>query len=128
MSVVPDDDLRFVDLPGRRTADPLADRGEVASSVRIVRLERTEGRTAHRHPHSEEVIHVVSGNGVVWIDGETTPVGPGDTVLVPPNAAHATIPDRGVEMKLVCFFPHPDLAANTEDTELIVTDTNGANP
>ncbi len=127
MSIVGDDDLRFVDLPGRRTADPLADHDDVTSSVRIVRLERTEGRTAHRHPHTEEVIHVVSGTGVVWIDGATAPVGPGDTVLVPANAAHATIPDPAVEMRLVCFFPHPDLAANTEDTELIVTDPNGAN-
>lgn len=126
MSVVEGDDLRFVDLPGRRAADPFSDRDDLGSSTRIVRLERTAGRTAHRHPHSEEVVHVVSGAGVVWIDGETTPVQAGDTVLVPRNAAHATIPDPGSEMKLVCFFPHPDLAANTESTELIVTGTNGA--
>jgi quercetin dioxygenase-like cupin family protein len=123
MTVTPGRDLEYVAFPGRDTADPLRDLAGVASSVRLVQMDRTEGRTAHRHPHSEEVFYVLAGRGRVWIDGATEPVGPGDTVHIPRGAAHATVPDPGEHMELVCFFPHPDLTANSETTEIIVTDT-----
>jgi len=120
VTVVTGAGIRFVDLPGRRAADPL--RGvETSSSLRIVELERTEGRTAHRHPLSEEVIYIEAGRGRVWLDGEWHPVAPGDTVHVPAGSAHATVPDEGADMRLVCFFPHPDLFANNEDTDITVT-------
>ena len=120
MSVTPRAALEFVDLPGRRSADPL--RGEdTASSLRIVDLARSEDRTAHRHPHSEEVVVVAAGSGHVWIEGTRTPVSVGDVVRIPVGAAHATVPDEGVEMELICFFPHPDLAENIEDTDIRVT-------
>lgn len=115
MTIVRATDLDYVDLPGRRSADPFPGQ-EAESSVRIVDLERTEGRTAHRHPHSEEIVVVGQGTGEVWIDGIRTPVGPGDVVCIPAGAAHATVPDEGVTMRLVCFFPHPDLSQNVEET------------
>lgn len=121
MRVVHLSDLAFRDLPGRSTADPLEGLG-AASSARIVRLPRTEGRRAHRHPHSEEIVFVMEGEGTVWVEGELLPVGPGDVFRVPIGVPHATIPHRGVEMRLVCFFPHPVLSANTEETEIIVSD------
>lgn len=120
MTVTSGDGLVFADLPGRRSADPLA-HTEVASTVRIVEMEHTAGRTAHRHPHSEEIVYVAGGNGRAWIDGASHPVGPGDIVHVPAGAAHATIPDPGSTMRLVCFFPHPDLASNLEETDLTVS-------
>lgn len=121
MNVVPRDSLEFMDLPGRRAADPLSGRTAV-SSLRIVQLERTEGRTAHRHPYSEEVVVVARGSGEVWIDGVRSPLSAGDVVHIPAGAAHATIPASGVEMELVCFFPHPDLNQNIEDTEIRVAE------
>ena len=121
MSVIRHEDLDFVALEGRDAADPFREASDTASSVRVVRLVRTEGRTAHRHPHSEEIIHVVAGTGRVWIDGSRERVGPGDTVRIPAGAAHATVPDPGVAMELVCFFPHPDLAANSQPTDIDVT-------
>ena len=120
MTVVSGSELEFADLPGRRSADPLRD-VDAASSVRVVELERTEGRAAHRHPHSEEVVYVAAGHGSVWIDGQTHDVRQGDIVHVPVGAAHATIPADGVEMRLICFFPHPDLSENIEDTPTRVT-------
>ena len=120
MSVHRSSDLRFADLPGRRSADPLADVA-AESSIRVVELERTESRTAHRHPHTEEIVYVAAGTGEVWIDGRTIPIEPGDVVRIPAQTPHATIPDRGVSMRLVCFFPHPDLGRNIEDTDITVT-------
>lgn len=120
MTVIKGEGLEFVDLPGRRAANPFVN-VPADSSLRVITLGRTEGRTAHRHPHSEEVIYVEAGTGVVWIDGELHPLEPGDVVRIPAGAAHATVPDEGEQMALVCFFPHPDLAANIEDTDITVT-------
>jgi quercetin dioxygenase-like cupin family protein len=121
MTVVSGDGLRFADLPGRRSADPFPDLPG-SSSVRIVRMTYAPGRTAHRHPVSEEVVFVAAGHGSVWLEGEQHPVTAGDVVRIPAGAAHATIPDPGVEMELVCFFPHPRLTENIEETQIAVTD------
>jgi quercetin dioxygenase-like cupin family protein len=119
MTVVPPGTWEVAQLEGRRSADPLA--GLPAdSSLRVVRLHRTAGRHAHVHPHSEEVVYVVAGTGHVWIEGERSPVTPGDVVHVPTGAAHATVPDPGSDMELVCFFPHPDLSANLTETTYVV--------
>jgi len=122
MSVIRRAQLEFVALPGRDAADPFRDTEAPASSVRIVDVRRTAERTAHIHPDSEEIFHVVSGTGNVWIDGTIEPIGPGDTIRIPPGAAHGTVPDSGVTMRLVCFFPHPNLATNHEPTQINVTD------
>lgn len=117
MTVVSSEDVVFVALPGRRSGDPL--RGvEAASSLRLSHPERTNSRRAHRHPNSEEVIYVRTGTGVVYIDGTIHQVTPGDVVHVPRGAAHATAPDEGATMELVCFFPHPNLAENIEETDI----------
>lgn len=120
MSVVPGQGMEFAHLPGRRSANPLAGI-EATSSLRVVELERTEGRKAHRHPHSEEVVYVATGSGSVWIDGETHPVASGDVVVIPTGVAHATVPSEGETMRLICFFPHPDLSGNITDTDIEVT-------
>ncbi|MGZ8754465.1 MAG: cupin domain-containing protein [Acidimicrobiia bacterium] len=120
MTVVSGADLEFVDLPGRRAADPLRE-VEASSSLRIVELAKTHGRALHRHPRSEEVMYVAAGSGRVWIDEDSYPVSTGDIVHVPAGSAHATVPDDGIDMRLICFFPHPDLSANNVDTDIKVT-------
>lgn len=117
MTVFKGKDLRFEELPGRRSADPL-EGVTASSSLRVVELVRTAGRTAHRHPHSEELVYVASGRGKVWIDGVRLPVGIGDIVRIPPGAAHATIPDDDRTKRLMCFFTYPELAANLDDTDI----------
>jgi len=119
MTIVPGDEVEFAELPGRRSGDPLY-AVEADSSVRLVRLARSEHRLAHRHPVSEEVIYVEEGTGAVYVDGAFIAVGPGDLVHIPPGAAHATVPDPGEMMMLVCFFPHPQLAENHEETDIDV--------
>lgn len=108
------DELRFVELPGRRSADPLAGLGADVS-VRIVRLEYGSRRRPHRHPLTCEVVHVVAGHGEAWQAGERTAVAAGDTLLIPAGVPHATLPAPGSTLELVCFFPHPDLRANLEE-------------
>lgn len=107
-------DLPFVQLPGRRSADPFAG-GPPEVSVRIVHLQSDGLRRPHRHPRSCEVVHVVAGTGEAWQDGIRATIGPGDSFYVPAGVPHATLPRPGSTLELVCFFPHGDLAANLEE-------------
>ena len=118
VTVVPASGLAFMTLPGRESADPFRSRRgmtDVGLSVRVVRLTHDPSRTAHVHEHSAEAVYVVGGRGTLWADGERHPLQAGDTVLVAAGTPHATLPDPGEEMLLVCFFPHPDLAANIQE-------------
>lgn len=116
MIVVPASALDYLDLPGRRSADPFRDVDSPVSVRRVV-IEPRPGRTPHRHPHSVEIVHVLSGTGTAWQDGERRPVGPGDTVLIPQGVHHATLPSPDGPLELLCFFPHPHLADNIEELD-----------
>ena len=61
------------------------DLGSAAGSVRVglMRIRILPGRRstpAHVHGAEEEVFHVLAGSGLLWQDGETCAVGPGDTI------------------------------------------------
>ncbi|MGH3329272.1 MAG: cupin domain-containing protein [Streptomycetales bacterium] len=110
-------DLAFQELPGRLAADPLAG-WDAPVAVRVVRLDPGETpRRPHRHPRSVEVVYVAEGEGRAWQDGEVRRVGAGDVLLMPQGVPHATVPDDSSSLLLVCFFPDPDLASNTEELD-----------
>ena len=128
--IIERDALRFEARPGRKSADPLAGpstdpfSGAVVDfSVRIVRLSDDAVRWAHRHPQSVELIHVIRGHGVLWEAGVERRFAEGDTALVPVGIPHATVPDAGTDMELICFFPHPNLDDNIEELEDMVVST-----
>jgi quercetin dioxygenase-like cupin family protein len=107
--------LNWRSLPGRRSADPFVglDHGNI--SARVVRIEAGATRRPHIHDGVHEAIYVVSGTGHFWEDGSSQRVGPGDCILVRPNVPHATVPDPGSDIELVCFWPHPDGASTTRE-------------
>ncbi len=119
MAVVGSDSLDFVQMPGRRSADPLAGMG-LGCSLRIVEMNPDPERRAHRHPLSEEIVVVMEGSGHVWLEGERTPVTVGDVVVIPAGSLHATVPAGA--MRLACFFPHPTLSENIEESDRPVGD------
>jgi mannose-6-phosphate isomerase-like protein (cupin superfamily) len=69
-------------------------------------------KTGPRHPHShrsmEEVIYVEKGSGKAWVNGETAPIGPGDTILIPAGARHMMINTGRGPLKLFCAFSAAD--------------------
>lgn len=105
-------ELDVQELPGRAAADPLSNVDQEEMSVRIVTLPSGLPRNAHYHPHSAEFYYVLKGRGVVWWNGTLHPVKEGDSVFLPKGYPHATVPDPGEEMNLLCFFPHPNLREN----------------
>lgn len=111
-------------LPGRRSADPLSGRTR-SSSIRLVEIELGDPRSAHRHPLTEEIIYVESGEGKVWINGDFESVTAGDVIHIPPGAGHATIPAAGSKMRLICFFPHENLEQNIEETGTVISPQGG---
>jgi quercetin dioxygenase-like cupin family protein len=113
--IVSSSKLDFRPLPGRTAADPFKSLDSVGLSMRVVHLAAGVERGPHLHPHSHEAIFVVEGTGHFWENGRARRVREGDCVLVAPGVPHATIPDRDAGMKLVCFWPHPDLASNIEE-------------
>jgi quercetin dioxygenase-like cupin family protein len=121
VTVVGPGELEFREFPGRTTSDPFAGWGQGESTVRQVVLERVAARNPHRHPLSEEIVYVVSGQGRVWLDGTYHPVGPGSWYRIPAGTPHATVPDPGERMSLVCFFPHDDFADNIEEIDLALS-------
>lgn len=114
MPVVPAGSLDFVRLPGRLSANPLPAGLEAGCSARLVRI-APGPRTPHVHPLSAEVVYVAGGTGTAWEDDVPTNVGDGDLVVVPAGVPHATVASGTSDLVLVCFFPHPDLAANIEE-------------
>ena len=112
MNTVSFSDLEFREFPGRSAADPFAGLDTPALSVRVTIVPAAPTRQLHRHPFSPEVVYVVEGHGVAWQNGTATRIGPGDIVWIPTDTPHATIPEPGSQLKLVCFFPHEDLSEN----------------
>lgn len=108
--------LRAGRLPGRMSADPFPSAPESGLAMRIVEIGPGD-RNPHRHPHSYEAMYVIEGNGQLWENGRIQAVEAGDCILIPSGTPHATVADPGSLMKLVCFFPHPDLASNIQELE-----------
>ena len=63
----------------------------------MVVLEPGEAPPLHAHHDTEQVFYVLSGSGELQIGaapGERFPVGPGDLVRIPRNAASDSLSDR----------------------------------
>jgi uncharacterized cupin superfamily protein len=61
--------------------------GSVAVGLRRIRVDPGAWSTpAHVHGREEELYYVLGGSGLLWENGETYEVGPGDCVVEPPDA------------------------------------------
>lgn len=116
MTVVPGDSLAYEERPSRLSSNPFQG-VPIDSTVRQVILE-SGPRTPHLHPHSEEIVYVVSGRGKVWVDGVQHPVERGSWFRIPPRTPHATLAYE--TMNLVCFFPHDELDENIEELDHVL--------
>jgi mannose-6-phosphate isomerase-like protein (cupin superfamily) len=75
-------------------------------SLAEARLPAGATTTLHYHPQSEEIYYVLRGTGRMRIAHETTAVGPGDAIAIPPGLRHQ-ITNTGQEplVFLCCCAP-----------------------
>ena len=107
-----------LDLPGRRSREILSGASGADSTVRIVEIAGPDPgakpRPPHWHPDCEECIHVLSGEGVTWVEGEELAMHPGDTIRIAPGERHVTRNVGAVPLVLYCTFPVPRITIMTE--------------
>ena len=77
------------------------------------------GEASQEHRHAEpEVYLVLAGTGVVTIDGEARPVGPGTAVFIPGNAPHSCESTGASDLEVVYVFA----ADSFEDIEYVFSE------
>ena len=107
-------------LPGRISREIVSGlRGADKASLRLVEIAPVRPGEKPRGPHIhhtfEEVIHVLSGEGVTETPDDRFPVKTGDTVLVPAGERHVTRNTGPEPLTLLCFFPTADVSSGTEE-------------
>src|SRR4051794_11703694 len=106
-------------LPGRTSLEPVS--GEIGSRVtfRIAEIPPAKPGDKPRGPHLhrgfEECIYVLRGTGVTRAESGDIPIKPGDIVLIPPHEKHMTMNTGSEPLVLLCFFPVPDVSAETQE-------------
>lgn len=69
---------------------------------------------AHMHKISEEIYHVVQGVGMMTLGAKKFPIGPGDTVCIPPELFH-WVENTGHERLIIyCCCAPPYSHGDTE--------------
>ena len=86
----------------------LKSKGIALRVVDVLPAKRARPRHPHSHRGMEEVIYVEKGSGKAWVNGETAPIGPGDTILIPAGARHMMINTGRGPLKLFCAFSAAD--------------------
>jgi quercetin dioxygenase-like cupin family protein len=86
----------------------LNSKGIALRVVEVLPVKKAGSRHPHSHRGMEEVIYVERGKGKAWVDGETTTLRPGDTVLIPAGARHMMINTGRGPLKLFCAFSAAD--------------------
>lgn len=63
----------------------------------------------HIHPHSEDVIVVLKGKGIIKVEGKEYPIETGDVIYIPPGEKHGTIAATAMAMFSCQAPPDPGL-------------------
>lgn len=77
-----------------------------------------EGETTirHRHADSEEIYHITSGRGVMFLGDREFPVSTGDTVCISPGTPHKIRNTGKTPLRVLCCCSP---AYSHDDTELL---------
>lgn len=114
----------YDELPSTRTKDGSTVRelmhpavhGNCLQSLAEAIVEPGQETLRHRHRESEELYHITAGQGLMTLGARQFEVTEGDTVCIPPGAAHC-ISNTGAEpLRILCCCAP---AYRHEDTELI---------
>lgn len=91
-------------------SEPRVTRAEKFSAG-IVTLKQGQGHSRHNHPGCEEILYVLSGEGVQVVELESgivkRDVGPGVLIYIPPDIYHSTINKGKDLMKIFAIYAPP---------------------
>jgi quercetin dioxygenase-like cupin family protein len=123
-------DAPKLNLPGRTALELVSGtRGSRGVTLRLVEIpvvaDGESPRAPHQHHSFEECIFVLSGEGTTHADSGDYALRAGDTLLVSPGDKHATRNTGAEPLRLLCFFPVADIAADTGDPR---ADAEGSTP
>ena len=107
MKIIHETDVPEVEQPGRSMRWLVHPEALQASNLSFCVIRVAPGETvrpAHSHPHSEELIYILTGSGKVMIEGEVGDVRAGTAVLFEQGKVHMLRNTSGEEMKVACFF------------------------
>jgi mannose-6-phosphate isomerase-like protein (cupin superfamily) len=94
----------FVTKDGSEIRELLAYRNSCIrnQSLAEARLPAGGATTPHHHPRTEEIYYILEGHGLMRVGGETSPVGPGDAIAIPPGASHQIRNTGAVALRFLC--------------------------
>lgn len=90
----------------RELASPRNSRAQNLS-IADIRIPAGVSVKPHRHLVIEEIYHVTSGSGVMWIDGAEKLLTEGDSVVIRPGERHAIRNHTGEELRLIVTCTPP---------------------
>ena len=70
----------------------------------------------HRHHQTEEIYHILTGEGVMSLGEQQFHVQPGDSILIPPGTAHCIANPTDIPLTFLCCCSP---AYHHGDTELL---------
>ena len=91
-------------------------------SAGVVQLKSGKGHERHKHPESEEILYVISGQGVQTVADEEREITAGDLVHIPADVEHSTINNGWETMKLLAIYAPPgpeDVLRNMPECEIL---------
>jgi mannose-6-phosphate isomerase-like protein (cupin superfamily) len=96
---------RFITKDGSSIREILAPRNSSLKRQSLAEATVPPGGVTHEHYHvnTEEIYYILSGTGEFEIEGETSPVRPGDGIVIPPHHKHK-IHNRGeTDLVFLCI-------------------------
>ncbi len=92
--------------------------GNARQSLAEAEVEPGAGTQLHFHTHSEELYHIVAGQGLMQLGTEQFAVSVGDTVCIPPGTAHCITNTSTTALRILCCCAPPYAH---DDTVLVQT-------
>lgn len=76
------------------------------------------------HTYTEQTLFFLSGTGKAILDGKTSPIGPGDVVVVVPGTEHNFINTGTVPLKIYTVYAPPNHIDGTIEATKVAADAN----
>lgn len=94
----------FTTKDGSEIRELLANRNSCIEkqSLAEARLPVGAQTTPHFHPRTEEIYYILEGHAKMQIGDETSDVGPGDAIAIPPGQRHTILNTGDVVLKFLC--------------------------